>query len=76
MNFYIMSKLEVNDFTLEDRMNFENEKQSYYEVRRKFILTELSGLQLDSDISFEKNVEILSTKVLNLARELTVLAQS
>lgn len=71
-----MVKLEINDFTLEDRMNFENEKQSYYEVLRKFILTELSGLQLDSDISFEKNVENLSTKVLNLARELTVLAQS
>lgn len=57
-------------------MNFENEKQSYYEVLRKFILTELSGLQLDTDIPFDENVKNLSIKVLNLARELTVLAQS
>lgn len=71
-----MSKLEINEFSLEDQMNFENEKQSYYEVLRKFILFELSGLKLDSDISFNENVENLSNKVLNLARELQILAQS
>lgn len=71
-----MSKLEINEFSLEDQMNFENEKQTYYEVLRKFILNELSGLKLDTDITFSENVENLSNKVLNLSRELQILAQS
>lgn len=71
-----MIKLEINEFNLEEKMNFENEKQTYYEVIRKFLVNELFGLRLDSDLTFSQNVENLSNKVLNLARELQILAKS